>query len=1184
MRDIGAMRGGIWLAAVLMVLFGSWITLGSTAYAIDECGPAAASVTCNPPPPPVDLHPGGVTYTNPGFDMVLTVNNGFVIDRSAAPVDDARGIEVTDTSGVALTVNLTDGVSIATNGLHADGVGVVGFGDISITSAADITVLAVGGDKVGTNGLLGRIDSLVGTGDIDITQSAGSTITVTGPYGSGLYGRNEGTGSVTATSSGAISTAGDAGYGINAWVLHAGGLNTTVRLNATGTVFTNGQDSVGLYSLNAGHGDALIYVDGKVTTLGEGSDGALADIDDQNNPSGISQVVLSNTASVHTGGDYAKGAWSLNWGLGDSILRSAATVTTDGIESHGLVGEIRLGHQADPLDPADVDDHYRVGGSRSTANLYIDLAGNGSVVTNGEGAHGIFARNGGGDGAATVTMASGTAVTTKGNLANGVNGLSGGTMVFTQAAGSTVRVSGVEAFGVNLESVMDASADLRGTVSATGEFGVGASVFSTTQPANIVIGANTTVTGGWQADIAGLGTTTLRPSAGVLIGSGGGSSQLTNLGVIGAGSDRAIADIGRLAAPPVAASGNLTIDNSGRITGFVELAAGGSNIFNNAGLFDVRHFADTNGDDARDTKRVAISDFGEAPNSTFNNNAGAMVRLAPVSGEKTVDAASYYVPTVGLGSLALETSFYDLNRAGVVQGQFTNLGTFNNAGIIDLRGTAIGNTLVMTSNNAAGGIRGASVFVSDGGQLLLNTFFNEGVALGGATGSYSDVLIVDSTQLGLAPTGITIGRREGPGAVTPGNGILVVEVRDKAASAAGVFALNGDYIDNGEQVVIGGANRYALFHNGVAADVADGNWYLRNMGLSPNVPVYEEYPKILVPLVEVPTLQQRVGNRYWIDPSQREPQTVFCKDPARNFRCAVTDEQAAYYLDHTNPVTVDGTGVWGRIEAGRAHFVSPSSVAGAVADSEIWRLQAGVDTLLMKTDDGSLFGGLTAQYGHVGADITAPGAAGSINANGYGLGGTLTWYANNGFYADAQVQANWFGSTLHSTTAAQTLVNDNRGFGAAVSLEAGQRIALDPHWGVTPQAQLTFSSINFDTFTDPFGTTVSLMSGESLMGRLGLATEYQNTWREQNGETARLSAYGVANLYHEFLDGTQVSISGTQFSSRDDRLWGGLGLGGSYEWADGKYALHGEISARTSLENFGDSYEAGATLGLRVKW
>jgi fibronectin-binding autotransporter adhesin len=145
-----------------------------------------------------------------------------------------------------------------------------------------------------------------------------------------------------------------------------------------------------------------------------------------------------------------------------------------------------------------------------------------------------------------------------------------------------------------------------------------------------------------------------------------------------------------------------------------------------------------------------------------------------------------------------------------VQGQFVNLGTFHNAGVIDLRGSAAGNTLVITGNAAAGGPAGDGVFVSDGGRLLLNTVINASGAQGSRTGSYSDVLVLDSTRMGTGATSITIGGREGDGGTTSGNGILLVEVRDKAAgaSAPGVFVLDGDMVVNGQQALIKGAYTY----------------------------------------------------------------------------------------------------------------------------------------------------------------------------------------------------------------------------------------------------------------------------------------------------------------------------------------------------------------------------------------
>ena len=70
----------------------------------------------------------------------------------------------------------------------------------------------------------------------------------------------------------------------------------------------------------------------------------------------------------------------------------------------------------------------------------------------------------------------------------------------------------------------------------------------------------------------------------------------------------------------------------------------------------------------------------------------------------------------------------------------------------------------------------------------------------------------------------------------------------------------------------------------------------------------------------------------------------------------------------------------------------------------------------------------------------------------------------------------------------------------------------------------------------------------------------------------------------EFLENTQVDVSTINFASANDRFWGGIGAGGSDNWADDKYALFGEVSVNTSFASLGDGYSLNGTAGLRIKW
>ncbi len=1037
-------------------------------------------------------------------------------------------LELIIESGVQIEVDFTPTTNDV-DGIDLDGEG-VDAADLLRVEARDGVSITAGG--INSDGLQVHADG--GNTSVEIVSAADITVS---DYGgsNGIIGRiDDGNGNQT-TSTGSIS------------IVQLEGSSVTV--STPGAIA--GLPGVGIYGINYGLGAVSIEANGSITvdSVGWGAYG-ISGWANNADATGDVDIVLGGTGQVWTNADEGVGIYALNSGSG-----GAAITVSGGIETLGSFADGAIANVANA-------------GSSAIASVAVTETG--EVWTRGDFSYGVWATNSG-VGDAIISH------------------------------DGTVRSDGYSSIGLVANALQSGASlvTVSGDVTASGELAVGIQARSSQSTATVILSETARILGGWDG-IDG------EKAAGVTLRSLEGST-LINAGTILAGSDRAIADLGHWEG----ASGALVTTNSGHITGYIELADVAGNGFTNTagGLFDVRHFADTDGDGVRDTKRVAISDFGNIA-SSFENQAGATVRLAVIDGNGpvTVEAGGYYVPTTGITDIPLEPGFYDLTRAGIVQGQFVNLGTFLHAGLLDLRGPQIGNTLVITGNPVAGGDPGAGVFVSDGGVLLLNTVLNAGVVPGGGSGSYSDVLIVDGTELGSGPTRIIIDRREGSGAPTPDNGILLVEVRDAAASAADVFTLQGDYVADGQQRIIGGLYSYALFHNGVGDDAADGNWYLRNVALSPNVPVYQEYPKVLVPLIELPTLQQRVGNRHWTDPASppvaaapapvpaASDAEIFCKDPSQNFLCPVTPEQASYYADMTTQVSegdfisegggfiLEGGAYWGRIEGSRGHFEAADATLDTEYDATTWRAQAGIDALLHESDGMKLIGGVSVHYGEVSGDVDAPEGSGEIEGHGYGVGGSLTWYTSSGLYVDAQAQATWISADIRSTTANAVLVEDNHGFGYAVGLEVGYRHAIDDRWSLTPQAQLIHSGIDFDTFTDPFGARVALLEGDSLRGRLGVAAELESRWLAEDGTTSRTHVYGIADLYHEFLDGYRVAVADGTFSSRDDRLWGGIGIGGTYNWANDNYSIFGETSVSTSLGEFGDSHQIAGTVGLRVKW
>lgn len=500
-----------------------------------------------------------------------------------------------------------------------------------------------------------------------------------------------------------------------------------------------------------------------------------------------------------------------------------------------------------------------------------------------------------------------------------------------------------------------------------------------------------------------------------------------------------------------------------------------------------------------------------------------------------------------------------LNAQGAQPVDYTLTGKFLN----------LAGTINLSSNSLAGDqLKLEGDYHSDGGQLFIDTEL-------GLDGSASDKFIVKGDASGTGFVKVTnIG---GQGGQTV-NGIRIIEI-DGVSGAS--FTLLGDYTHKGDQAVVGGAYAYRLFHNGLGVDSADGNWYLRSElkdkkpHYQPGAPVYEIYPQFLLGLNTLPTLQQRVGNRYW--------------SHAGNLLLSQGADAIVPYAPGSEADNhTETSGIWGRVEGSYTKMQPRTSTSDATYDYSAYKMQAGIDGMLHEGETSKLIGGITVHYTHGVASVWSPYDSdlgrGRISSDGYGFGGTLTWYGDDGLYLDNQAQVTWHKSDLSYQGGDSILKEGNHAFVYALSTELGKRFTLNDHWSVTPQAQLNYTVADFNSFTDVFGAYVSRERAANLRGRLGVSLDYQNSWQNTQGMMNRSYVYGIANLYNEFLDGTKVDVSNVGFYNKSDRLWAGIGLGGSYNWNDDKYSLYGEGSVNTSLNHFGDSYSYKGTVGLRVKW
>lgn len=546
--------------------------------------------------------------------------------------------------------------------------------------------------------------------------------------------------------------------------------------------------------------------------------------------------------------------------------------------------------------------------------------------------------------------------------------------------------------------------------------------------------------------------------------------------------------------------------------------------------------------------------LGGATNGNFDvSQIGAAAQYRNFQTFEKIESSTWTLTGVQAGNTPW--SIYDGTLA-LAAGANTGPGTINVIGGTLAGAGTVGPTTLQAAGaiapgNSIGTLTVAGNYIGNGGTLEIESVL-------GGDASPSDRLVVTGDTAGA--TNVKVINLGGSGGPTT-EGIKIVDV---GGASNGTFSLLGDYVFQGQQAVIGGAYAYTLQKNGIATP-ADGDWYLRSSLINPppsvagpiyqpGVPLYEAYPQVMLALNNLPTLQQRVGNRYWDG------------DPAH----PATGDQPV----HEQSV------FWARTSG--SYSSATASGSTTLSDTHIgqWSARTGFDGLLYQNGNGMVVGGLTAHYGLATADVRSRYGNGRINANGWGIGGAATWYGTTGFYVDGQAQVTFFDSQLKSDLVGRDMAHDNNGIGYAFSLETGKRFGVGGPWALTPQAQLIYSAVEAD-FADNFGTRVSLAGNERLTSRLGAALDHQQIWRDHAGKLTRLNLYGVASAYYELLGGTSVNVAGLNFTSSTERLAGGFGFGGTYNWDNDRYSVYGEALIKTS---FNDDYSVGGTAGFRMMW
>lgn len=778
--------------------------------------------------------------------------------------------------------------------------------------------------------------------------------------------------------------------------------------------------------------------------------------------------------------------------------------------------------------------------------------------------------------AGTIDLITGATVNTFGTAASGIHATTANGDIDVTNSG-TITTTGATSHGIEIATTGGAieSLDNSGTIVAQGAGSNGIQATTATGLIDITTSGDVTswlATGVLATATGGAGTLVVSNEAagsisgvtGIGIVGGFTSALIDNAGLLGAATD--------LAVDSTALTGPLDMVNSGTMTGYVELG-GAVNTLANSGTWNLRNFSgayDATGVVVRDTLGVAIADFGTAGANTITNT-GTVALVGP-GGDPvtTLDPTGQYLP--------FGFAFNSMAIGGPVQGQILGVATFDHSGVLDLTANGVPGDVLLISGGQVAGTPGGGAFVTNGGTLLLNTVLNEGGA-----NSQSDILVLDSTTLGSAPTAIVVNNFGGAGALTVGNGIALVEVLDNLASAPGVFVLGAP--------VGAGAYDYDLFHNGVGADFADGNWYLRSTGFRIETDLDPVLPELLLDLGRnmLGTYRDRVGEEPFDPAPPAEPaEPIFCKDPSQNFLCVPTAEQQAVYADALPP---EQRIFWARAfgEAGSVDFGGDPAL-GPSYGFTIGGVQAGADLFRQQNLDGTRdVAGLYAGVGSAGANVQALDGsdAGDASVTGLSLGAYWTRTGESGWYLDAVVQGTF---NMLATRSSQGVDFNTTGWGFAGSLEAGYPIGLGDGWSIEPQAQMIFQIASIEDASDGMGL-VSFDNVAAVDGRLGV--RLAKDWTSAEDRT--LTTWVHADIRHSFTPtGTTADpVATTTFAALDGSnpvtfsadtggTWGSLGIGASGEIND-TTRLFASADYKMRLDGHAGS-SFGGRVGFRIKW
>jgi type V secretory pathway adhesin AidA len=393
-------------------------------------------------------------------------------------------------------------------------------------------------------------------------------------------------------------------------------------------------------------------------------------------------------------------------------------------------------------------------------------------------------------------------------------------------------------------------------------------------------------------------------------------------------------------------------------------------------------------------------------------------------------------------------------------------------------------------------------YIGSGGMINLNTYL-------GDDSSPSDLLIINAGSA-TGTTGLSVQNAGGLGALTLGNGILVVQGINGGTTAPGAFYLSTP--------VVAGPFEYSLYRSSRDGSSAE-NWYLRSLcppgdpncspeppppgpvPPSPTPPNYRSeiglYPvlpamTLLYGQALVDTLHQRVGQGKWPE-AQVTP-----NDSAKR--------------------------IWGRVvglHGERDRITSRRFFRSSDYDYNFGFMQIGGDLFKREKENGRRdHVGIFGAFGRGTGNVQRPGLfLGSNQFSALSIGGYWTLYSAKEAYIDTVLQGTRYYDVASKSYRFNPLKTD--GWGLVASVEGGYPFIIKPNWIFEPQIQGVYETVDLNNGRD-VGGNIQFNDVESVVGRLGVRLAHRRLINE--GEKI-LTTWFRPNFWYQFKGNSNAAFS-----------------------------------------------------------